>query len=90
MNKPIGTPAKVALSVLPIALLILLAISLADARYTQPLFIHTTYYFLMATVLCWTGTYLHAARDVRRETIVAWVSKTMSQLSPLFAKSSFV
>ena len=85
MNKPIGTPAKVALSVLPIALLILLAISLADARYTQPLFIHTTYYFLMATVLCWTGTYLHAARDVRRETIVAWVKDNWPGLVIAFA-----
>ena len=29
----------------------------------------------MATVLCWAGAYLHAGRDVRRETIVAWAKE---------------
>ena len=56
----------------PLALLALLVIGLTDIRYTQKLFVHTTYFFLMATVLCWAGTYLHAGRDVRRETIAAW------------------
>ena len=51
------------------------AIGLADISYAQKLFVHTTYFFLMATVLCWAGTYLHAARDVRRETIVAWAKE---------------
>jgi hypothetical protein len=40
-----------------------------------PLYAHTTYYFLMATVLCWAGTYLHAARDVRRATLATWVKE---------------
>ncbi len=56
----------------PLALLALLAIGLGDISYAQKLFVHTTYFFLMATLLCWAGTYLHAARDVRRETVVAW------------------
>ena len=75
MNQPIWTPGKIALVLLPTALLTLLAISLTDFRYTQQLFVNTTYYFLMAMVLCWGGTYLHAARDVRRDTVVAWVKE---------------
>jgi hypothetical protein len=73
MNKTIGTPGKVALVLLPTVLLVLLVISVVETSYALQLFVHTTYYFLMATVLCWAGTYLHAARDVRRETVVAWV-----------------
>ena len=75
MNKPIGSPGKFALVVVPSALLVLLGTGLADISYGQTLFVHTTYFFLLATVLCWAGTYLHAARDVRRETIVAWVKE---------------
>ena len=50
-------------------------VSINDVTTTQRLFVNTTYYFLMATVLCWAGTYLHAARDLRRETAVAWVKE---------------
>jgi hypothetical protein len=85
MNKPIGTPGKIALVLLPTALLILLAISVAETSYTEKLFVHTTYYFLMVTVLCWAGTYLHAARDVRRETVVAWVKENWPGLVIAFA-----
>jgi hypothetical protein len=73
MDKPIGTPAKFALVLVAMALVALLVIGLADVTYAQPLFVHATYFFLMATVLCWAGTYLHAGRDVRREAIGAWV-----------------
>jgi hypothetical protein len=75
MNKPIWTARKIALVFLSTALLTLLATSLAHPSVTQPLFVHTSYYFLMATVLCWAGTYLYAAREVRRETVVAWVKE---------------
>ena len=60
---------------MPLALLALLVIGVAEIGYAQTLFVHTTYFFLLATVLCWAGTYLHAARDVRRETIVAWAKE---------------
>ena len=63
MNRPTRSAALVLLA---LALLTLLGIGLSDAGITQWLFVHTTYYFLMATVLCWAGTYLHAARAVRR------------------------
>jgi hypothetical protein len=72
MNEPMSKPAKVALVLAPLALVALLVVGLADISYTQKLFVHTTYFFLMATVLCWAGTYFHAGRDARRETIVAW------------------
>jgi hypothetical protein len=75
MNKPIVAPGKVALAVVALALLALLVIGAAETSYAQRLFVHTTYFFLLATVLCWAGTYLHAARDVRRETLVAWAKE---------------
>src|SRR3954468_16123994 len=72
MNKPVFTRAKVSLALLGTALIALIAVGAMNPAYTQKLFVHTTYFFLMATVLCWAGTYLHAGRDARRETIVAW------------------
>jgi hypothetical protein len=39
---------------------------------TQALFVGTTYYLLLATVLCWAGVYLYDARDVSRDRLVAW------------------
>jgi hypothetical protein len=73
MDKPTNTPARAALVLLPLSLLAVLAIGLGDVGYTQTLFVHTTYFFLLATLLCWAGVYLQAARDVRREAIAAWV-----------------
>ena len=73
MNEPMSKVEKVLLVLVPLALLALLGIGLADLRTTQKLFVDTTYFFLLALVLIWTGTYLHAGRDLRRATIVAWV-----------------
>ena len=75
MNKPVWTPAKITLVLLPTALLTLLVVSVAQPGYTEPLFVHTAYYFLAATVLCWSGTYLYAAREVRWATVLAWVKE---------------
>jgi hypothetical protein len=75
MNKPTVSPGKFGLVLVPLAVLILLGIGLGDLGYAQKLFVQTTYFFLLATVLCWAGTYLHAARDVRRETIAAWAKE---------------
>ena len=72
MNQPVWTPWKITLVLLPAALLTLLAIGGARPSYPEPLFVHTSYYFLMATVLCWAGTYLYAAREVRWATVVTW------------------
>ena len=72
MTPPIPTSRKLALVFLPAALLTLLGVGVVDAGLGQKLFIHTTYFFLMATVLCWAGTYLHAAREVDREAVVTW------------------
>ncbi|HVZ88490.1 MAG TPA: hypothetical protein VHG72_16075 [Polyangia bacterium] len=68
-------PGEVALVLVPVALVAWLGIGLSDASVTQTLFVHTTYFFLMATVLCWVGTYLHVGRALRREAIVAWVKE---------------
>jgi hypothetical protein len=79
MNEPLSRPERVALGRLALALALalgaLLVIGLLDRGLTQRLFVHTTYFFLMATVLCWAGAHLHAARDLRREQIAAWVKE---------------
>jgi len=75
MNRPYLTTGRVVLVLVPLALLALLVIGVAETSHAQALFVHTTYFFLLATVLCWAGTYLHAARDVGRETIVAWAKE---------------
>jgi hypothetical protein len=61
--------------VLPAALLLLLLVSITDGTVAQQLFLSTAYYFLMATVLCWAGVYLYAARNMRRETLVGWAKE---------------
>jgi hypothetical protein len=75
VTTPNWTPTKIALVALPAALVILLVVCITDRGITQQLFINTTYYALMATVLCWAGTYLHGARELRREAVVAWVKE---------------
>ncbi len=89
MNRPISNPGASALVLLPLALLGFAALSLAVPAYTQPLFVHTAYYFLMATVLCWAGTYLHAARGLRRDTVVAWAKENWPGLAIAFAVTLF-
>ncbi|MGD0835541.1 MAG: hypothetical protein ABSB49_02730 [Polyangia bacterium] len=71
------TPDKVALVLLPAALLTLLGVgcaqALSDTSLVQQLFVHGTYYFLMVTLLAWAGVHLHALRGVRRERLLGWV-----------------
>jgi len=69
------TPQAIALWVLLGLLLTLLAVSIAYREYCEPLFIHTTYYCLLAMVLCWAGTYLHAARDLHKADVVEWIKE---------------
>jgi hypothetical protein len=75
MNKPVWTPLKIAFVVLALALLTLLVIGVALPRFTESLFVHTSYYLLMVTVLCWAGTYLYAGRSTRLTTVVTWVKE---------------
>jgi len=75
------TPGKVSLALAAVALAVLVALGAADARYTQGLFVHTTYFFLLGTVLCWVGTYLHAGREVRLATVGAWVKENWPGLA---------
>jgi hypothetical protein len=66
---------KVGLALLPMALVLWCAISVADASATQRYFVSTTYYLLLAAVLCWVGTYVHAGRDATRASVVAWLKE---------------
>src|SRR3569623_448735 len=85
MNRSLFTPGKVSLSLLAAALGALVVFGAVDAARTQGLFVHTTYFFLLATVLCWVGTYLHAAREVRLATVVAWTKENWPGLVLAFA-----
>lgn len=84
MNKPIWTPGKGTLVLLSTGLLAFLAISFTNPNYTLQLFVYTTYYFLMITVLCWAGTYLYAARALGREQVIAWVKENWPGLAIAF------
>ncbi len=75
MNKSFWTPQNVALGILPVLLLTLLGVSVGHRAYAEPLFIHTTYYFLLIAVVCWAGTYLISARGLTRVTVVDWAKE---------------
>ncbi|HEX2674688.1 MAG TPA: glycosyltransferase family 39 protein, partial [Polyangiaceae bacterium] len=83
------TRERLALVLLPTALLVFLAVSVADVARAQRLFVATTYYFLMALVLCWAGTYAHSARDLRREAIGAWIKENLPGLVTALAVTLF-
>jgi 4-amino-4-deoxy-L-arabinose transferase-like glycosyltransferase len=74
-DKTAWTPQAIALLILSSLLVILLGVSIAHSEYAEPLFIHSTYYFLMVLVVCWVGTYLHVARDLRKAAIWDWVKE---------------
>jgi hypothetical protein len=75
MTRCTWTPAKLALGVLPAALAISFVVSVQDLATARKFFVDTTYYFLMAMVLCWAATYVHAAQNLGRQTCVAWVKE---------------
>jgi hypothetical protein len=68
-----GTSRRRSLLLLATALLILLGVSVSDAKTTEWFFVKTTYYLQLLTLLCWGGTHLHQARGVTREALVGWV-----------------
>jgi hypothetical protein len=72
------TPKAVVLVAIPVLLLTLLIISVAQRGYAEPLFIHTTYYFLMVTVATWAATYLYAARNLKGADVLAWIKDNKS------------
>jgi len=75
MQKFLQNSRTVAIILLPVLLLALLAISIAQRSYAEPLFIHSTYYFLLVMVSCWAGTYLIAARGLTKAKVVDWVKE---------------
>ncbi|MEO8905753.1 MAG: glycosyltransferase family 39 protein [Polyangiaceae bacterium] len=82
--------SRFALVLVPTALLSALAFSIGDITRTQQVFVATTYYCLMALVLCWAGTYLHAAEDVRKEQVIAWIKENWPGLVVAFALTVIV
>lgn len=66
-------PERLALAALAVALFALLVVSLTNTALTQRLFVDTTYYFMLAAVLCWAGTYLYAARELRAGSTITWL-----------------
>jgi hypothetical protein len=70
-----GAPGKIALALFSLSLSALLVVSLTNTAVTQRLFVNTTYYFMLAAVLCWAGTYLHAARDLSFARIARWAGE---------------
>ena len=85
MTTPGFPRGRIALVLLPTAALSLLAVSVVDVARAQQLFVATTYYFLMALLLCWAGTYAHAARELRREALLAWLKENWPGLVIAFA-----
>jgi hypothetical protein len=67
-----GAPGKIALAFFALSLSALLVVSLTNTALAQRLFVNTTYYFMLAAVLCWAGTYLHAAGDLSFARAVRW------------------
>jgi hypothetical protein len=73
--KTAWTPQAIVLLILSSLLVILLGVSVARSQYAEPLFIHAAYYFLMVLVVCWAGTYIHVARDLRKAAILDWIKE---------------
>jgi hypothetical protein len=69
------TLQAVAIWSLTALLLILLGVSVVRRDYVEPLFIHTTYYFMLVTVACWAGSYLYLARTLDRSAIWSWIKE---------------
>jgi 4-amino-4-deoxy-L-arabinose transferase-like glycosyltransferase len=61
--------------------LTLLAVSILQRSYAEPLFIHTSYYFLLTMVVCWAGTYLIAARGLTKATVVDWITENKTGIA---------
>jgi hypothetical protein len=55
VTAPTRFPPRLALAALPVALLLLLLVSVGDRSLTQWLYVNATYYCSWAAVLCWGG-----------------------------------
>jgi 4-amino-4-deoxy-L-arabinose transferase-like glycosyltransferase len=80
-----GASGKIALALLSLSLAALLAFSLTSTALTQRLFVSTTYYFMLGAVLCWAGTYLHAARDLGFARAAQWAKDHYPGIVTAFA-----
>jgi hypothetical protein len=69
------TGAKVALAGLSLGLSTSVVVGAVDVPIGQWLFVNTTYYLLMATLLVWAGTYLYRGRELGRDEVTAWLKE---------------
>ena len=67
------TAKNITLGTILLLLLALVVISIVKHDSAEWLFIHSSYYFLLVTVVCWAVSYLYLARDVRWPDIIAWI-----------------
>lgn len=75
MTKREQWPQQVGVVLLAMAPVLLGAVSVRDSSTTQRYFVSATYYLLLAAMVCWVGTYLHAARDTSRAAVAAWLKE---------------
>jgi hypothetical protein len=64
------SPQNIILVFLPV---LTLALLLGNSKHVEPLFIHGTYYLLMALVVAWAAVHLIAARNLNPATVRTWV-----------------
>jgi len=76
-----STAAKWALALLTTALVLLLVVSVRDVALSQWLFVNTTYYFLMLTLLCWLGVHVGVARNLTRQALAEWLKENWPGLA---------
>ncbi len=72
MNKFAWTPQNIVLVLLPVLTLTLL---LGEGKYVEPMFIHSTYYFLLVLVAAWAIVYLRSVRDLTKAAVWEWVKE---------------
>lgn len=72
------TPTKLSLALLPTGLFLVFLGSLSDLDLTQSLFLNTSYYLLLANVLCAAGLYLKRLSALSQESLVRWLQENRS------------
>ena len=81
VDKLARTAKTVALAAVPLLLLVLLVVSIVQREYAEPLFVHTTYFLLLVTVVTWAATYLHVACALKRADVIAWIKDNLAGIA---------
>ena len=70
MKTSFWNPQNIVLVLLPVLTLTFL---LGESKYVEPLFIHSTYYLLLALVVTWAVILLNSARGLTKAAVLDWV-----------------